>query len=291
MLVTSREILQAARDGQYAVGAFNAFDHPTVEAIICAAEESQTPIIVQVGDWLDPAAPESKSKTWKEATNLWRFIKNRAEISSVPVCIHLDHCKTFEGCIRAIHFGASSVMIDASSKPFEENIAITQKVVEAAHCCNVSVEAEIGHVAFEGDGIGDIFTTVEEAIRFYEVTQVDTLAVAIGTVHGIYKKEPNLQYDRISQLKSAIPVPLVMHGGSGLTPDQYKECITRGISKINIATNLHLAGGNAIKEMAFAAGDKDIRYNSFLTAGANAAQSVVSQYIEYFLTKKARVNN
>lgn len=287
MLVSSYEILSKAREGQYAIGAFNAFDHPTVEAIICAAEEKGTPVIVQVGDWLDPSAPESKSKTLKEATNLWRFIRNRAEASSVPVCIHLDHCKTFEGCMRAIHFGASSVMIDASMKSFEENIAATQKVVEAAHSCNVSVEAEIGHVAFEGDGIGDVYTTVEEAVRFYQQTGVDILAVAIGTVHGLYKREPCLQYDRIAELKAAIPAPLVMHGGSGLTAEQYKECITRGISKINIATNLHLAGGNAIKEMALAAGDKSVRYNAFLNAGAQAAQRVVSEYINYFLTEKA----
>ena len=287
MLVNSYEILSKAREGQYAVGAFNAFDHPTVEAIISAAEEKNVPVIVQVGDWLDPTAPESKSKTVKEATNLWRFIRNRAEVATVPVCVHLDHCKSFEGCMRAIHFGASSVMIDASSLPFEENIAITKKVVEAAHSGNISVEAEIGHVAFEGDGVGDIFTTVDEAVRFYQETQVDILAVAIGTVHGLYKKEPNLQYDRISELKAAIPAPLVMHGGSGLSAEQYKECITRGISKINIATNLHLAGGNAIKEMALAAGDKSVRYNAFLNAGANAAKQVVSEYIGYFLTEKA----
>lgn len=287
MLVNSYEILSKAREGQYAVGAFNAFDHPTVEAIISAAEEKSVPVIVQVGDWLDPTAPESKSKTVKEATNLWRFIRNRAEAATVPVCIHLDHCKSFEGCMRAIHFGASSVMIDASSLPLEENIAITKKVVEAAHSSNISVEAEIGHVAFEGDGVGDIFTTVDEAVRFYQKTQVDILAVAIGTVHGLYKKEPNLQYDRISELKAAIPAPLVMHGGSGLSVEQYKESITRGISKINIATNLHLAGGNAIKEMALAAGDKSVRYNAFLNAGANAAKQVVLEYIGYFLTEKA----
>lgn len=285
MLVNCTQIMNHAREEGYAIGAFNAFDHPTVDAIISAAEDTNTPIIVQIGDWLDPNAPESKAKSLKDTVNLMRFIRSRAETATVPVCIHLDHCKTFEGCMRAIHNGASSVMIDASTLPFDENIAITNKVIEAAHACGVSVESEIGHVSFQNDGVGDIYTTKEEAVAFYNATHVDTLAVAIGTAHGKYKTKPVLQYELISQLKEAIPAPLVMHGGTGLTPEQFGECARRGICKINIATDIHLSGGNAIKQLAIASGDKEIRYNTFLNAGAAAEKDVVLRHIGYFLTK------
>ncbi len=288
MLVNGNEILLKAREEHYGVGAFNVNDYGAVEAILGAAEETKTPVIIQIGDWTDPNAAESKAKSAWDAKMFMNFVRYRADISPVPVCIHLDHCRTFEGCIRSIKLGATSVMIDASMCSFEENMAITKKVIEAAHGCGVTVEAEIGHVdGHAGDTTGKLYTTVDEAVRFYEETKVDSLAVAIGTVHGIYAEEPVLQYDRIAELRDAIPAPLVMHGASGLTPEQYKNCVERGITKINFATYMQLAGADAIEKMVDenrAAGERS-RFQSLYAAGVAGMRQIVKDHIGYFQTK------
>ena len=287
MLVNGNDILLKAREEHYGVGAFNVNDYGAVEAILGAAEETMTPVIIQIGDWTDPNAAESKAKNPWDAQIFMDFVRNRAEVSPVPVCIHLDHCRTFEGCIRSIKLGATSVMIDASMCSFEENIALTKKVIEAVRGANVTVEAEIGHVdGHAGDTTGKLYTTVEEAKRFYEETGVDSLAVAIGTVHGIYAEEPVLQYDRISELREAIPAPLVMHGASGLEPEQYKECVKRGITKINFATYMQLAGAHAIEKLVKEAGDQGGRFQSYYAAGVAGMREIVKQHIGYFQTKR-----
>ena len=287
MLVNGNDILLKAREEHYGVGAFNVNDYGAVEAILGAAEETMTPVIIQIGDWTDPNAAESKAKNPWDAQIFMDFVRNRAEVSPVPVCIHLDHCRTFEGCIRSVKLGATSVMIDASMCSFEENIALTKKVIEAVRGANVTVEAEIGHVdGHAGDTTGKLYTTVEEAKRFYEETGVDSLAVAIGTVHGIYAEEPVLQYDRISELREAIPAPLVMHGASGLEPEQYKECVKRGITKINFATYMQLAGAHAIEKMVKEAGEQGGRFQSYYAAGVAGMREIVKQHIGYFQTKR-----
>ena len=287
MLVNGNDILLKAREEHYGVGAFNVNDYGAVEAILGAAEETMTPVIIQIGDWTDPNAAESKAKNPWDAQIFMDFVRNRAEVSPVPVCIHLDHCRTFEGCIRSVKLGATSVMIDASMCSFEENIALTKKVIEAVRGANVTVEAEIGHVdGHAGDTTGKLYTTVEEAKRFYEETGVDSLAVAIGTVHGIYAEEPVLQYDRISELREAIPAPLVMHGASGLEPEQYKECVKRGITKINFATYMQLAGAHAIEKMVKEAGDQGGRFQSYYAAGVAGMREIVKRHIGYFQTKR-----
>lgn len=287
MLVNGNDILLKAREEHYGVGAFNVNDYGAVEAILGAAEETMTPVIIQIGDWTDPNAAESKAKNPWDAQIFMDFVRNRAEVSPVPVCIHLDHCRTFEGCIRSVKLGATSVMIDASMCSFEENIALTKKVIEAVRGANVTVEAEIGHVdGHAGDTTGKLYTTVEEAKRFYEETGVDSLAVAIGTVHGIYAEEPVLQYDRISELREAIPAPLVMHGASGLEPEQYKECVKRGITKINFATYMQLAGAHAIEKLVKEAGEQGGRFQSYYAAGVAGMREIVKQHIGYFQTKR-----
>ena len=287
MLVNGNDILLKAREEHYGVGAFNVNDYGAVEAILGAAEETMTPVIIQIGDWTDPNAAESKAKNPWDAQIFMDFVRNRAEVSPVPVCIHLDHCRTFEGCIRSVKLGATSVMIDASMCSFEENIALTKKVIEAVRGANVTVEAEIGHVdGHAGDTTGKLYTTVEEAKRFYEETGVDSLAVAIGTVHGIYAEEPVLQYDRISELREAIPAPLVMHGASGLEPEQYKECVKRGITKVNFATYMQLAGAHAIEKLVKEAGDQGGRFQSYYAAGVAGMREIVKQHIGYFQTKR-----
>ena len=288
MLVNGNDILLKAREGHYGVGAFNVNDYGAVEAILGAAEETMTPVIIQIGDWTDPNAAESKQKPLWEAQVFMDFVVNRAKVSPVPVRIHLDHCRPFEGCIRSIKLGATSVMIDASMCSLEENIAITKKVIEAAHGCNVTVEAEIGHVdGHAGDTTGKLYTTVEEAKKFYGETGVDSLAVAIGTTHGIYAEDPVLQYDRIAELREAIPAPLVMHGASGLVPEQYAECVKRGITKINFATYMQLAGAKRIEDMvaANAAKGEANRFQALYAAGVAGMRAIVKEHIGYFKTQ------
>ena len=179
-------------------------------------------------------------------------------------------------------------MHDASMKPFEENIALTKKVIEAAHACGVTVEAEIGHVdGHDGDTTGKLYTTPEQAKEFYAATGVDSLAVAVGTVHGVYAEEPKLQYDLISELREAIPAPLVMHGGSGLSPEQYKECVERGITKINFATYMLLAGGKGISDKVAEnnAAGKGNNFIDLYPEGVKAMKEIVMEHIGYFQTK------
>ena len=291
MLVNGNDILLKAREGHYGVGAFNVNDYGAVEAILGAAEETMTPVIIQIGDWTDPNAAESKAKPEWDAKIFMNFVRERAEISPVPVCIHLDHCRTFEGCIRSIKLGATSVMIDASMESFEQNVAITKKVIEAAHGCGVTVEAEIGHVdGHAGDTTGKLYTTVEEAKEFYALTGVDSLAVAIGTVHGEYAEEPVLQYDRIAELREAIPAPLVMHGASGLSPEQYAKCVENGITKINFATYMQKAGAKGITDLLEknAADGQTPRFQSLYAAGVAGMRAIVKEHIGYFRTQSIK---
>ena len=290
MLVNGNDILLKAREEHYGVGAFNVFDPGMTEAVISSAEETGTPVIAQIIDW-NPDAKGFAKKSAAEAMVFMDMLVYRAKIASVPVCIHLDHCTTYEGCIRAIKAGATSVMIDASMKSFEENIEITKKVIEAAHACGVTVEAEIGHVdGHEGDTTGKLYTTPEQAKSFYEATGVDSLAVAIGTVHGIYREAPVLQYDLISELREAIPAPLVMHGASGLVEEQYAKCVERGITKINFATYMMLAGAKAIEDQAAAAkqADQKMFFPGYYMAGVEGMKAIIKEHIGYFKTKAVK---
>lgn len=293
MLVNTKDILQKAKNGGYAVGAFNVLTHPTVEAILTTAEETRTPVIVQINDWVDKNLSPARKKTQFEADAFMYYLVSRCRMSSVPVALNLDHCKTIEGCIRAIKWGVTSVMIDGSELSLEENIELTKKVVSLAHECNVSVEAEIGHVGGRGDDSvkEDIYTTVEEAKYFYEKTGVDMLAVSIGTTHGVYLTQPKLKFDRITELNEAIPIPLVMHGGSGLVPQDYIECAKRGISKINFATYMFLEGGKYMKDMILKDPSKKIEFNSVLNAGIEGQKNIIKEHIKYFGTEKANIGS
>lgn len=284
MLVKGSAILADARAKGYALGAFNASDHITVEMILNAAEELNAPVMIQISDFASPQAPKRIKMTQKEADLYLQFLRQRAEVSTVPVMIHLDHCKTFDGCIRAIQAGATSVMIDASMKSFEENIALTNKVIEAAHACGVIVEAEIGHVGSNTDTTNDRYTTVEEAKRFYEATGVDMLAVAVGTAHGMYKEKPVIQYERISELRDAIDAPLVMHGASGLDPEEYRRCVQRGICKINFNTYLQTMAADSLRRQ-LAEADNSIRFRTLVTEACKDGKEYVKQHIQLFGTQ------
>ena len=278
MLINMEEMLKVADKNQFAVGAFNATESSLFRAVVEEAEAQNAPAIVQV-------APGEFDFATRD---FYQYVRARLSNSKVPFVLHLDHGKNFDSCKAAIEGGYTSVMIDGSELPMEENIAITKKVVAAAHACGVSVEAEIGHVGGRGDDAvkEDVYTTVEEAKTFYEQTGVDMLAVSIGTTHGVYLKKPELKFDRITELNEAIPIPLVMHGGSGLTKEDYIEVSKRGISKINFATYMFLAGGQAIEDKVNDAAGKKAEFNSLLKAGVDGQKQIVKEHIGYFGTEK-----
>ena len=180
-------------------------------------------------------------------------------------------------------------MFDGSSLPYEENVAITRKVVEIAHTCGITVEAEIGHVAgHEGNMLdGNVadesaYTTVEEALNFYKDTNVDCLAVAVGTVHGVYKGTPKLDFERLQEIRDALPIPIVLHGGSGLTAEDYKNLVAHGVNKINFFTAMTLAASEAVRKLMEK--KKKLMMTDIIMAGQNAAEEIVSEHIDIFGT-------
>lgn len=235
MFVSSIEIIKKAKAGGYAVPAFNAENLEMVQAIIAAAEESCSPVLIQT------TPPTVKHFTADAAYAIVSTIANKA---SVPVALHLDHCTSFDDVMVAIKAGYSSVMFDGSKLSFEENAEITRAVVRTARPMGVTVEAELGCVGGKEDNISsndNIYTNVDEAKSFYDYTGVDLLAIAIGTAHGFYKGEPKLDFDRIKLIRDAVEAPLVLHGGSGVPELSVKRAISLGMSKVNFATELRAA--------------------------------------------------
>lgn len=242
MLVNLNDILPKARKEGYAVGLFNTTDTDMLEAAISAAEEMNSPIIIGTAEILLP---------YGELSLIAPSVIAMAKSAKVPVVVHYDHGLTFERCKEALSLGFSSIMFDGSASDYETNVKQTREMVEYAHSLGASVEGEIGHVgdATIGDNLfTDRYTTVKEAKDFLEATEVDALAIAIGTAHGAYKFKPVLNIERLREIRDAIDVPLVLHGGSGLSDDDFKNTISNGIAKVNIFTDLCIAGVNATKE-------------------------------------------
>jgi fructose-bisphosphate aldolase class II len=244
MLVTGRELLQDAHKNNYAVGAFNVNNMEIVQAIIEAAEEMNSPVILQASQGgLKYAGVEYIAALGKLA----------AEKAKVPVVLHLDHGTDFDQVMLCIRNGFSSVMIDGSRFDLEGNIEITKKVIEVAHAVGVSVEAELGKIGGTEDHItvdakDATFTDPDEAKRFVDETNVDYLAIAVGTAHGVYKGEPKLDFDRIKTIKGMLNMPLVLHGSSGVPDEAIKKAVANGINKINIDTDLRIAFADGIKQ-------------------------------------------
>ena len=244
MLVNLKDILKDAQDKKYAVGLFNTTDTDMLEGAIAAAEELRSPIIVGTAEVLLP---------YGELSLIAPSIIAAAKRATVPVAVHYDHGLTFERCIEAMKLGFSSIMFDGSAGDNEINLANTREIVKIAHAMGITVEGEIGHVgeAANGDNeTGDMYTTREEAVAFVENTGVDALAIAIGTAHGAYKSKPKLDLERLKEIRSALDTPLVLHGGSGLSDDDFRNTVKYGISKINIFTDLCNAGEKAMMENA-----------------------------------------
>ncbi len=241
MLVTLNDILPAAQAGHYAVGLFNTTDSDMLEAAISAAEETRSPIVIGTAEILLP---------YGELSLIAPSVIAAAKRASVPVVVHYDHGLTFDRCMEALKLGFSSIMFDGSAGDEKENLAATREIVKIAHSFGASVEGEIGHVgnADAGDGeTDDMYTSPEEAMSFVKATGVDALAVAIGTAHGAYKTKPKLDIKRLADIHAAIDTPLVLHGGSGLSDDDFRNTIANGIAKVNIFTDLCVAGYNSVK--------------------------------------------
>lgn len=240
--VTTKQMLEEADKNAYAVGAFNVENMEMVMAVIKAAEEMHAPAILQ-----------TTPSTIKYAglPLYYANVAAAARQAAVPIALHLDHGNSFALAMQALRVGYTSIMIDGSHEAFEDNIALTRSVVEACAASDIPVEAELGKVGgkeddLECDDTG--YTDPEDAVKFVEETGVSSLAVAIGTAHGIYKGEPKLDVERLSEIRKRVAVPLVLHGASGVPEETVKECIRRGISKVNFATELRIAYSNGVKK-------------------------------------------
>ena len=242
-LVTTNEMLKKAQEGHYAVGAFNVENMEMVMAVIKAAEEMNAPVIMQT----TPSTVKYAGLDYYLAN-----VRTAAERSKVPVAMHLDHGSSFELAMQALRTGYTSIMIDGSHESFEDNIALTSRVAAACAPSGISVEAELGKVGGKEDDLdgGDEnpYTDPQQAKEFAERTGVTSLAVAIGTAHGIYKGTPKLDLDRLSEIREVVSVPLVLHGASGVPDDAVRESIRRGICKVNFATELRIAFSDGVKE-------------------------------------------
>ena len=220
-----------------------------------------------------------------------------ARRASVPVCVHLDHGASFDLCIKAVRLGFTSIMYDASAKSYEENFKETKEIVKIAHAAGVSVEAELGHIFTSalggGEGRGaagaedyasldDCYTDPATARKFVEGTGVDALAISFGTTHGVYLTEPKLDLDRITQIRNEIDIPFVMHGGSGVSDEDFKTAIRNGITKINYYTYGSMAGGNAVRALIAEAGDEKVFYHDIAAKAKEAIKADVKAAMTVF---------
>lgn len=233
MLVSTKEMLCQAKQHTYGVGAFNLLNMEAIRGAVRAAEELQSPIIIQLAEvQLDTAPMEY----------IFPMAIEAAKNASVPIAVHYDHGLTIQNVLKALKYGVTSVMFDGAALPFAENVAKSKELAAIAHAFGATFEAELGVVggAETGDyaAVEEVLTNVSEAAEFAHRTSCDFLAVAIGNAHGPYLKTPQLSVERLTAINQEVGIPLVLHGGSGLSADNFKDCITNGISKINVATSL-----------------------------------------------------
>lgn len=244
MLVNLNYVLKKAQSEHYAVGLFNTIDSDMLEAAISAAEELNSPIIIGTAEVLLP---------YGELDLIAPSVISAAKRAKVPVVVHYDHGLTFERCMQALKAGFTSIMFDGSAGDADKNIYDTAQIVKIAHALGATVEGEIGHVgeaATCDNAVTDNYTTPKEAAEFIEKTGVDALAVAIGTAHGAYKEKPCLDIERLKKIRARVDTPLVLHGGSGLSDDDFRNTVKHGIAKINIFTDLCAAGTDGVKSAA-----------------------------------------
>lgn len=275
MLVTMNDILLPAKAGGYGVGFFNAVNIEMARAVIETAEELCAPVMVGTAEVLLPAMPLER---------VAEYLIPMARKARVPVCVHYDHGLTFDKCMQALQLGFTSVMYDCSTAPYEENVSRVAEMVKICHAMGATVEGELGHVG-DNEGAGKLenpsnyFTDPAVARDFVERTGVDTLAVAVGNAHGDYKFPPKLDFDRIEVIASGTSLPLVLHGGSGLADDDFREAVRRGVCKVNIFTDIDKAGKAGI-EAGLAAGAKTMM--GLIPYEIEAMKAVVRNKMELF---------
>ena len=307
-LVTSKEMFKKAYEGKYAIGAFNVNNMEIIQGIVDAAKEEQAPLILQVS---------AGARKYAKHIYLMKLVEAAVEDSGLPICLHLDHGEDFEICKACIDGGFTSVMIDGSKLPFEENIALTKKVVDYAHERGVTVEGELGRLAGVEDAVKvsereATYTDPDQAVEFVERTGVDSLAIAIGTSHGAYKfkGEPTLDFERLEKISKMLPgFPLVLHGASSVLPEFVAKCNQyggkiegaqgvpeemllkagqMGVCKINIDTDLRLAMTASIREhLALHPGDFDPR--QYLKPAREAIKNMVKHKIRNVLNCSGRL--
>lgn len=279
MLLTGKELLAVANDHNFAIPAFNVADYSMFNGLVEIAEELRAPIIVAI----------HPNEVGILGEDVMPAVIQKIRRSSVPMAIHWDHGATFEQILKAIQIGFTSVMIDASMLPFDQNVAITKKVVDAAHAVGLSVEGELGTIG-KTDGYAEdgsdqiIYTNPEDAVAFVEQTGVDSLAIAIGTCHGIYPADmkPELKLDLLKEIKSAVEIPLVLHGGSNNPDAEIGESVNLGINKINISSDIKVAYHNKMREVLQ---DTNLREPDAIHPPCRAAMNAVAaQKIELFQT-------
>ena len=277
MLTTGKAILDVANEHSFAVPAFNISDWAMFKGIVEISEETNAPLIVAIHpDEVRHIGPE-----------MIRGIVERAHSASVPIAIHWDHGAAYEEILQAIQYGFTSVMIDGSLKPFEENLALTKKVTDSAHVVGVSVEGELGTIGgndsyAEAGAAEIIYTDPDDAVTFVEQTGVDSLAVAIGTFHGFYPAhlKPELKLDLLKEIKSRVQIPLVLHGGSGNPDDEIGQSVKLGVNKINISSDIKVAYHDKMREVL---ADTSLREpNSIQPPCIAAMQDVAAQKIQLF---------
>ena len=271
MLVNLKQILEIAEKGNFAIPAFNVYNMETVMGVIYAAEELKAPVILQV-----------YPRLMKEDTGyfLSPVILAAAKKATVPVCFHLDHGPSELETTRSLRYGATGIMLDGSTLPFEENIALTKRVAETCAYLDVQVEGELGHVGTTKDDTMDEFTTPEDAKRFVEETGVSCLAVAVGTAHGRYSKPPKLDIERIKAIREATNnTALVLHGGSGVPDEEVKKAVAAGIRKMNIATDVCYAFMDCCFE-ELAKPDRAVAIDSFMKKPIDAVKVFAMEKIK-----------
>lgn len=273
-LMTTKQILKKAQEGHYAVGAFNVENMEMIMAVISAAEELNSPVIMQT----TPSTVKYAGLDYFLAN-----VKVAASRVNIPVAIHLDHGSSFELASQAFRAGYTSIMIDGSHGDFESNVKVSKAVVDMCKPSGVSVEAELGKVGGKEDDLDggevDIYTDPIEAKEFVERTGVDSLAIAIGTAHGMYKGEPKLDLDRLSAIREIVSVPLVLHGGSGIPDSKVQEAIRRGICKVNYATELRIAYTSGVNKYLSENPDT-IDPKKYNKAGIDAVKRFVKEKIK-----------
>lgn len=289
MLVNMNEVLKPAQKGKYAVGLFNAVNLELARGIIAAAEQTQSPVIMGTAEVLLPYGPLEEVSY---------YLLPMAKKANVPVVIHLDHGLNKETCIKALELGFSSIMFDCSTDPYDVNVKKVKEMAEIAHSYGATIEGELGHVGDnEGSAEGSshladpskYFTDPKLAKDFVQKTKVDALAIAVGNAHGAYKLPPKLDFRRIETIARTVDVPLVLHGGSGLTDNDFRMAIEKGIAKVNIFTDINVAAVEA-QFSAFDSMDKGII--DLIPAAVEAIKLEVIKKLELFgSVKKAPVAN